>query len=124
MVIEDPTDHSLKYSQHYYPGVTTMPTARRVSLLFCLLLTLIMSLLQAHEVTFAQRSLDVSKPTIIPVANILQPRGVAFDNTGNLFTISRDTGTIYKITPTGEVSVIIDLDDGAGGYVGPLFDRM
>jgi sugar lactone lactonase YvrE len=47
---------------------------------------------------------------------------VTIDAAGNLFSIDRDAGTVYKITPAGQVSTIADLPDMDGGYIGPLFD--
>jgi sugar lactone lactonase YvrE len=59
---------------------------------------------------------------IVPFADVPQTRGVTIDSAGNLFSIGVDSGTIYKITPAGQVSTIADLPDISGGYVGPVFD--
>jgi hypothetical protein len=60
--------------------------------------------------------------TVTPFASISRPRGVSFDSAGNLYTMSRDTGTVFKITPTGAVSIVADLPNLVSGYVGPHFD--
>jgi len=49
-------------------------------------------------------------------------RGVSTDAAGNVYTMGRDDGKVYKISPTGAVTVIVDLPDGS--YVGPYFDRV
>ena len=48
-------------------------------------------------------------------------RGVSHDSDGNAYTMGRDTGTVFKITPTGALSIIKEM--GAGFYVGPFFDQ-
>lgn len=60
--------------------------------------------------------------TVTPFAGIQRPRGVSFNAAGDLFTMDRDSGTIFRITPDGAVSVVADLPDILAGYVGPLFD--
>lgn len=48
-------------------------------------------------------------------------RGISHDSDGNAYTMGRDTGTVYKITPTGALIIIKEM--GAGFYVGPFFDQ-
>lgn len=48
-------------------------------------------------------------------------RGVSHDSDGNAYTMGRDTGTVYKISPSGVLSVVKEM--GAGFYVGPFFDQ-
>jgi len=48
-------------------------------------------------------------------------RGVSHDSDGNAYTMGRDTGTVFKITPSGVLSVVKEM--GAGFYVGPFFDQ-
>jgi hypothetical protein len=48
-------------------------------------------------------------------------RGVSHDSDGNAYTMGRDTGTVFKITPSGTLSVVKEM--GTGFYVGPFFDQ-
>jgi sugar lactone lactonase YvrE len=48
-------------------------------------------------------------------------RGISHDSDGNAYTMGRDTGTVYKITPTGSLITIKEM--GTGFYVGPFFDQ-
>jgi sugar lactone lactonase YvrE len=67
--------------------------------------------------------LDNPSPTTpVAIANVSQVRGVTFDTTGNLFSLSRSSGIINQITPSGQVSTFVDLPDGDEGYIGPIFD--
>lgn len=49
-------------------------------------------------------------------------RGVSIDPAGNVYTMGRDTGIVYKISPAGVVNVFANL--GAAYYVGPYFDTV
>src|SRR6478672_8023661 len=99
-----------------------MLAARRSLLLICLLVVPLLSLLLIRTTSYAQPALIATSPTIVPFADVPQTRGVTIDAAGNLFSIGVDSGTIYKITPAGQVSIIADLPDISGGYVGPVFD--
>ncbi|MFL5804443.1 MAG: hypothetical protein ACJ8CR_22205 [Roseiflexaceae bacterium] len=98
-----------------------MLAPRRSLLLVSLLLAPLLSLFLIRATSQAQPS-TTDSPSIIPVASIPRPRGVAIDTAGNLFAMDRDAGTIYKITPAGQVSTLVDLPDINGGYIGPIFD--
>jgi sugar lactone lactonase YvrE len=52
--------------------------------------------------------------------NLLNPTGLAFDPQGNLYASSRADGTIYRITPNGDLSVYAE---GMGIATGIAFDR-
>ncbi len=97
-----------------------LAAARRSLLLVGLLLVPLLSLFSIRATSYAQPAL--AAPTIVPFAAVPQARGVTIDTAGNLFSISRDTGIVYKITPAGQISTIADLPDISGGYVGPIFD--
>ena len=56
-------------------------------------------------------------------ASIPGARGVSTDDAGNIYTMGRDDGKVYGISPDGDVTVIADLRDIWSGYVGPHFDR-
>ncbi len=99
-----------------------MRAARHSRLLVGLLLVPLLSLLLFHPPSYAQTALGIPSLIIVPFAAVPQARGVAIDATGDMFSLAGDAGTIYKITPTGQVSVIADLPDITGGYVGPAFD--
>jgi sugar lactone lactonase YvrE len=99
-----------------------MLAARRSLLLVCLFLAPLLSLLLTRATSHAQPALLATSPTIVPFAAVPQARGVTIDTDGNVFSLSRDTGIIYKITPAGQLSTIADLPDLADGYVGPIFD--
>jgi sugar lactone lactonase YvrE len=98
-----------------------MLVARRSFLLICLLLAPLLGLVLSRASSQAQAS-TTSSPSIVPVANIPRPRGVTIDAAGNLFAMDRSAGTVYKITPAGQVSTLADLPDSTDGYVGPIFD--
>jgi sugar lactone lactonase YvrE len=49
-------------------------------------------------------------------------RGVSTDNAGNVYTMGRDDGRVYKISSTGVVSLVADLPDLFSGYIGPHFE--
>jgi sugar lactone lactonase YvrE len=99
-----------------------MPAIRRSLLFVCLLLVPLFSLVLIRATSYAQPVLNATSPTIVPVADIPQARGVTIDAAGNLYSLGVDSGTVYKITPAGQVSVIADLPDISIGYVGPIFD--
>src|SRR3954451_18472716 len=99
-----------------------MPTIRRSLLFVCLLLVPLFSLVLIRATSYAQPALNATSPTIVPVANISQARGVTIDAAGNLYSLGVDSGIVYKITPTGQVSILANLPDISGGYVGPVFD--
>src|SRR5690349_16665215 len=90
--------------------------------LVCLLLTPLLSLFLIRTTSHAQLELNAISPIVVSFASVPQARGVTFDAAGNLYSLAGDAGTIYKITPTGQVSPIADLPDISGGYVGPVFD--
>jgi NHL repeat len=94
-----------------------MLAIRRSFLLAGLLLIPLLNLFLTGTPSHAQSAL-----VIVPFADVPQARGVTIDAAGNVFSISRDTGIVYKITPAGQVSIIADLPDISGGYVGPVFD--
>ena len=54
------------------------------------------------------------------VRNLLNPTGLAFDPQGNLYASSRADGTIYRITPSGDLSTYAE---GMGIATGIAFDR-
>ena len=97
-----------------------MFAARRSLLLVCLLLVPLLSMFLIRATSHAQPALIATSPTIVPFADVPQARGVTIDAAGNLFSIGRSTGIVYKITPTGQISTIVDLPDGDEGYVGPI----
>src|SRR5436190_446742 len=99
-----------------------LAAARRSFLLVCLLLAPVLSMFLIRATSYAQPALLVTSPTIVPFATVPQARGVTIDAAGNLFSISRSTGIVYKITSTGQISMIVDLPDGDEGYVGPIVD--
>jgi sugar lactone lactonase YvrE len=99
-----------------------MPATRRSLLLVCLLLVPLLGLFLIYTTSHARPALSAASPTIVPFANVPQVRGVTFDTAGDLFSIGRDSGIVYKITPAGQLSAIADLPDISGGYVGPVFD--
>ena len=45
------------------------------------------------------------------------------DAAGNVFALGRSNGIVYKITPAGQISTVVDLPDGDEGYVGPIVDQ-
>jgi sugar lactone lactonase YvrE len=99
-----------------------MLATRRSLLLVCLLLMPLPSIFLMRTTSHAQPTLSAISPTIVPVANVPQVRGITIDAAGNLFSIGRSTGIVYKITSTGQISTIVDLPDGDEGYVGPIVD--
>src|SRR4051812_29066640 len=99
-----------------------MLAARRPLLLVCLLVVPLLSLFLIGTPSHAQPALSATSPIIVLVANVPQARGVTIDEAGNLFTIGRNSGIVYKITSTGQISTIVDLPDGDEGYVGPIVD--
>ena len=61
--------------------------------------------------------------TVITIANITGARGISTDAAGNFYTMGRDDGKVYRISPTGDdVTVLADLVDIHSGYVGPYYD--
>ncbi len=50
------------------------------------------------------------------------PRDVSTDNAGNVYTMRLYEGDVYKISPSGVVSMLINLESHF--YVGPHFDRV
>jgi sugar lactone lactonase YvrE len=98
-----------------------MPAARRISLLLCFLLAPMLILFLTKATTPARASITASM-TITPVANIPHARGITIDTVGNLYSLDRDTGTVYKITPAGQVSILADFPDMDTGYIGPVFE--
>ena len=98
-----------------------MRATRRSLLLVCLLLAPLLNLLLIRTI-HAQSARSTTALTIVPFADVPQTRGVTIDAAGNLFSISVDSGIVYKITPAGQVSTIADLPDIVGGYIGPVFD--
>jgi hypothetical protein len=99
-----------------------MLATRRSLLLVCLLLMPLFSLFPTRTISYAQPALSATSLIIVPFADVPQTRGVTIDSAGNLFSIGVDSGIVYKITPAGQVSMIADLPDISGGYVGPVFD--
>ncbi len=57
-----------------------------------------------------------------PFARISGPRGLTFDPAGNLYTVGRDSGTVFKIDPAGAVTAFAELGVLFVGYEGPVFD--
>ncbi len=98
-----------------------MLVARRSLLIICILLAPLLSMVFIRASSQALAA-PTASPSIIHIADVPQARGVAFDTAGNLFALSRDTGIISKITPSGQISTVVDLPDGDDGYVGPVFD--
>jgi sugar lactone lactonase YvrE len=61
--------------------------------------------------------------SVAPFAPIPQVRGITFDGAGNLYAIARNTGTIFKITPSAAVNIVTDLPDlPEGGYSSIIFE--
>lgn len=54
------------------------------------------------------------------VRNLMNPTGLAFDAEGHLFVSSRAEGTVYRVSPAGEVSTYAE---GMGIATGIAFDR-
>ena len=55
--------------------------------------------------------------------DIAGARGVSTDSQGNVYTLGRDTGELWKISPTGTKSLVAKVGpDVDAGYVGPYFD--
>src|SRR5690349_861743 len=99
-----------------------MLAIRRSLLIVCLFLAPLFSLLLIRTTSHAQPALLAASPTVVPFAAVPRARSVTIDGDGNLFSLDRDLGTIYKITLVGQVSVIADLPDLDAGYIGPIFD--
>lgn len=59
-----------------------------------------------------------------PFAAIVGPRGLTFDADGNLYTVGRDSGTVFKITSDGQVSVFVELGASFQAYLGPVWDAV
>ncbi len=59
--------------------------------------------------------------TFVPFGTVIGgAREVTTDPAGNVYSMGRDSGLIYKINPAGVASVLASL--GPGFYVGPYFD--
>ena len=55
--------------------------------------------------------------------DIAGARGVSTDSQGNVYTLGRDTGELWRISPTGTKSLVAKVGPDVGaGYVGPYFD--
>ena len=63
-----------------------------------LLFTVSLMVLGVAAVVAAQ---TVPGYTVTTFANVTGPRGVSTDAAGNVYTMGRDTGLVYKISPTG-----------------------
>jgi len=60
--------------------------------------------------------------TLSVLATVSVPRGVTLDPNGNVYALSRDAGTIWRITPGGSVTVVNStLAASFDTYVGPQF---
>ena len=83
-----------------------------------LALTVPLALLAITGIVFGQ---TMPGYTITPFAHITGgARDVATDAAGNVYSMGRDSGLIYKATPAGALAVLASL--GAGFYVGPHYD--
>ena len=100
-----------------------MLASRRSLLLIYLLLVPLLSLFLIGTTSHAQPAISATPLIIVPIANVPQARGVTADGVGNVFAIGRSNGIVYKITPTGQISMVADLPYGDEGYVGPIVDR-
>lgn len=90
------------------------------SLCRCLWLLLVISLvlLALPAIALAQSVPGFTVTTF--ATGLTGAREVSTDPAGNVYSMGRDSGIVYKISPAGVVSVLANL--GAGSYVGPHFD--
>ncbi len=60
--------------------------------------------------------------TVVALPAVTGSRTASVDPDGNVYSIGRDTGTIFRFTPSGASSVVADLPDYWVGYDGAVFD--
>lgn len=56
------------------------------------------------------------------IAHVDYARALTFDDDGNLYTLGRDSGEVFQITPQGKVGLIVKLGAVQSGYIGPWYD--
>lgn len=83
-----------------------------------LLLGLLMALPQRGE---AQ---TVPGHTVTTIATVPGARGISIDDADNVYTLGRDSGELWAISPTGSGSLVAKVGPTVtAGYVGPYFDK-
>lgn len=91
---------------------TTMKNVRLCFALACSVL-LVLALLTS---AVAQSAPGFTVTTF--ASGIVGARDASTDNAGNVYTVERDQGRVFKISPTGVVSLVVDLPDLFNGYIG------
>jgi len=62
--------------------------------------------------------------TVTTIATIPGARGISIDDADNVYTLGRDSGELWEISPTGSARLVAKVGPTVGaGYVGPYFDK-